>query len=341
MMKTAPMYVSWQIDTWSFGAVLSETLVWCALGAEGLSRYRRERASELSKRKDLSSNGYGTCFHDGETALKCVIQLHKEALSASAGHPGSKFLIKGIIQLAEDMLTEKQVRPGDDIVYKTFTKLFRTYEDRNDLLQEKSELTENEPRRDPPRPRVKNMTRPEAGSSSSVAKVESNLEHGQSRKGKERALDVEVQIASNPPPRVNSHPSQTTSKLAIEAPQQYESDREELRKPRQNGQVMGDTPHAAHDDSTSPAPPRPGTELSWHTISIQTVLKWIDEYKNKKDSTAPLPGHEQLQQLKGRDKVTSLVSISDLTDKTTDVHHRYLQLHEPILVQQQRRHQDI
>jgi hypothetical protein len=112
-----------EIDTWSFGAVLSETLVWCILGYnDGLLKYRDTRRQATECHPELEQSGYVGCFHDGNHVLTVVAEMHKKAQAASEGNPCTRILIDGMIMLAEDMLGAPGDRISDTIVHRRFKK---------------------------------------------------------------------------------------------------------------------------------------------------------------------------------------------------------------------------
>ncbi|OAL05629.1 hypothetical protein IQ06DRAFT_332072 [Phaeosphaeriaceae sp. SRC1lsM3a] len=306
VLQTDPMSVGWKIDTWSFGAVLSETLVWCTRGPEGLTRYRQNRASELSHRTELYTNGYGTCFHNGRRVLDSVIKMHVEALAASDDHLDTKVLVKGIIALSEKMLTEQAIRPTDKDVYDQFSELFRRYGHQNQFFQQALDAHELRPRRPRPQRHVEHTTISEGASISTLAGVESRFEDGHSSaKGKKRDIVVEPQNSSRSPQRIPLQIDPGTKENKIES----------LPISGQNGRVVDDMLSASRvgvqtplrDTSATPsalsAQLSSDVRTSANTNSIQAVLKWVDEHKKDKDATPQLPGHEQLQQLKGREKM--------------------------------------
>jgi hypothetical protein len=309
VLQTDPMPVGWQMDTWSFGAVLSETLVWCVLGPRGLNRYRENRASELSNRTDLSRNGYGTCFHNGTHVLDSVLSMHQEALKDTVNHPDLRVLIKGIIGLAENMLEERPIRPRDEDVYRNFKELFF----QNEEQDRASAADEMQPRRPRPRPRVKDITTPENATSSSVAGSGFHFENGYaSSKGKERDTTVEQQSLSYTP-QISA-----SSLAASKASGKQEGKGETVSSPGHSGQMASDTTSSSNvgvqtpprDISARPsafsAPSSSGIRPPQNTLSIQDALNWVNKHKKNKGATSPLAGYEQLQHLKGRDKVASI-----------------------------------
>jgi len=104
------------VDIWSLGCVFSEAAVWLVLGKNELRRYHQLRCSETGKIHDFDSHG---CFHDSETVLESVGDMHHEiAGSIRECDPVTKAVIgsrrrgtmPAIKGLVAEMLTTKDRR---------------------------------------------------------------------------------------------------------------------------------------------------------------------------------------------------------------------------------------
>lgn len=124
-LQHSTLPVETNIDTWSFGAVLSETLVWSTLGKEGVEKYAKRRLDATRGHPLLEKGGYEGCFHDGVTVLDVVREMHTEALEA-VKHNMHKYTISShIMLLAESMLVDQEARPSDVVLYNDFARIIR------------------------------------------------------------------------------------------------------------------------------------------------------------------------------------------------------------------------
>ncbi|ORX99551.1 kinase-like domain-containing protein [Clohesyomyces aquaticus] len=103
------------IDIWSLGCVFSEAIIWCALGKEGLTKYTRLRTEETDIHPTLRNTGYSGCFHNGETALRAVFDMHIEALDSPRGGYGG---CQEMIAITEDMMVEANSRATAVVLYR-------------------------------------------------------------------------------------------------------------------------------------------------------------------------------------------------------------------------------
>ncbi|KAH8726019.1 kinase-like domain-containing protein [Phaeosphaeriaceae sp. PMI808] len=127
-LQRSKFLVDLKIDTWAFGAVLSETLIWCTLGREGLDTYRQRRRESTVGNPLLDKGGYEGCFHDGNKILSVVQEAHKKALKAAESNIYLFGLTSRMIDLIEQMLNEAEDRPSDKVVYKTLGSIIRDTE---------------------------------------------------------------------------------------------------------------------------------------------------------------------------------------------------------------------
>lgn len=107
------------VDTWSFGAVLSETFVWCTLGKRGFEEFRSKRR-KATEGTQLEVGGYGGCFHDGEKVLGVVKEMHNEALKAVEGNANIHKLLDTISTMVDSILSAEAPisRPNDHGLYQ-------------------------------------------------------------------------------------------------------------------------------------------------------------------------------------------------------------------------------
>lgn len=100
--------------------MLSETIVWCAFGRDGLNNYRDRRLEANGVNPGLIRGGYGRCFHDGSEVLRVVHATHMKALHEARGDPDKQGLLREMVRFAEMMLEDSVSRPPDVVVYKGF-----------------------------------------------------------------------------------------------------------------------------------------------------------------------------------------------------------------------------
>jgi hypothetical protein len=128
------------VNTWSFGAVLRKTAVWCALGNTGIEMYRRRRLQATKNVKILETGGYGGCFHNGERVLYIIEEMHRNSLAAAEGDVRAHGLLREMSFEAESMLIEEpNVRPVDGALCRKFQNIIRRVmaliEIQGDLMQ--------------------------------------------------------------------------------------------------------------------------------------------------------------------------------------------------------------
>jgi hypothetical protein len=110
--------------------MLSETLVWCALGKSGHDAYREGRKAATTCNRDLENAGYEYCFHDGEHVLKIVQEKHAEAVGKFEKGGCSHSLLSGMASLAEKMLSDDpEDRPDDRSIHMMLQKALQNGHD--------------------------------------------------------------------------------------------------------------------------------------------------------------------------------------------------------------------
>ncbi|KAF2263815.1 kinase-like protein [Lojkania enalia] len=109
-----------KIDIWSLGAVFSEAAIWSVRGMEGLEDYRHGRREATEKNEGLVNAGYEACFHNGETVLDIVAEMHADAYKRCRR---DDHLLKDMASLVEYMLWE---RPTALAVYKHCCRTIKT-----------------------------------------------------------------------------------------------------------------------------------------------------------------------------------------------------------------------
>ena len=122
VQQSVSISIDVSVDTWSFGAVLSETLIWCTLGKHGFEKYRSRRRKATTS---LENGGYGGCFHDGEKVLDVVSDMHDEALESVEGNVFVYGLLTAIRTLIESILDAEvpKSRPDDHTLYRSCQKI--------------------------------------------------------------------------------------------------------------------------------------------------------------------------------------------------------------------------
>ena len=80
----------------------SELAVWLSFGWNSVLEYRRRRASEA--RRSIG-NEHGSLFHDGNTALDTVVDIHKQISIQQESNVDDHITIK-VLELVSDMLQE-------------------------------------------------------------------------------------------------------------------------------------------------------------------------------------------------------------------------------------------
>ncbi|KAI1623066.1 hypothetical protein EDD37DRAFT_651254 [Exophiala viscosa] len=99
--------VKQSVDIWSLGCVYSEIAVWVVLGKGALVRYQRDRREETAEMNDFTDHG---CFHNGETVLECVKDIHNKVFSSTRE---SDHITKAVIRkLLDEMLDDFEGRPN-------------------------------------------------------------------------------------------------------------------------------------------------------------------------------------------------------------------------------------
>jgi hypothetical protein len=99
-------------DIWSLGCIYSEAAVWIADGYSGVIEYRRQRIAEIEKIPDFTG---GDSFHDGERALKTVLNTHREIeLRLRRSDNITKDVLDSMV---EEMLWEED-RPGAKALWR-------------------------------------------------------------------------------------------------------------------------------------------------------------------------------------------------------------------------------
>lgn len=80
VQKCIPRKVEPAADVWALGAVFSEILVWTIGGEYFREDYCRRRGLEMCEFPSVKDSGYGGAFHNGESRLNVVKQIHDDAL---------------------------------------------------------------------------------------------------------------------------------------------------------------------------------------------------------------------------------------------------------------------
>ncbi|WKT40124.1 hypothetical protein QSH57_001943 [Fusarium oxysporum f. sp. vasinfectum] len=107
--------ISQLTDTWSFGALFSDFLVWTMTGELGREAYRVKRNAEIPQIQQFPIAGYDCCFHDGKKRLKVIEDVHNEALECRRASdlisPAiSDLILNHMLVESRDRLDAMQVR---------------------------------------------------------------------------------------------------------------------------------------------------------------------------------------------------------------------------------------
>ncbi|KAH7090176.1 hypothetical protein FB567DRAFT_617467 [Paraphoma chrysanthemicola] len=113
VLQRTQYYASYNIDTWSFGAVLSETIVWSVLGPSGIDRYRKKRESATKNHPRLNNAGYEGCFHDGKHVLREVKEMLVEAQNVAKRDSIALGIVSCMANLVNIMLEARLPRVSD------------------------------------------------------------------------------------------------------------------------------------------------------------------------------------------------------------------------------------
>ncbi|KAJ4089511.1 hypothetical protein NW760_011876 [Fusarium oxysporum] len=107
--------ISQLTDTWSFGTLFSDFLVWTMTGELGREAYRVKRNAEIPQIQQFPIAGYDCCFHDGKKRLKVIEDVHNEALECRRASdlisPAiSDLILNHMLVESRDRLDAMQVR---------------------------------------------------------------------------------------------------------------------------------------------------------------------------------------------------------------------------------------
>ncbi|KAF4964969.1 hypothetical protein FSARC_7147 [Fusarium sarcochroum] len=107
------MQVSIDCDIWSLGCVLADALVWLPGGWIAVQTAEQDRKTTIAaSHKHLIGGGYGSCFHDGQALLPCVLRSHQAAL---ASLPSTD----GISQRVSDLIERMMLQPSSSRVKRS------------------------------------------------------------------------------------------------------------------------------------------------------------------------------------------------------------------------------
>jgi hypothetical protein len=310
-------------DIWSLGCVWSEAAVWSVLGREALNEYRRDRVVATDRVERLRSTAYSGCFHDGEKVISTVLTMHNRVREERRRND---FVVHDIVTIIEDMLEEASSRPDAMQIHDRYHKIFRNVQV---ILEPVRVIFEPESTDSPLGSQFPVIFQTpsdelgmETGSLNTVLEVggrqeafhhlafDLDMRPGSSMTGTtvggsstySTPLVNELSIPSRrfPPPYANSYPSaQSTNFFSL--PHSSRAPRSSL--------LLG---------KTHPAQFQPEDTLSYHMpysdqalarlpkppkVTITEVDKWIKLPKARRN-LSPLPGHDYLEKLYGRDQVS-------------------------------------
>lgn len=91
-------------DVWALGCLFSDILIWTALGFKGVNDYRSLRIKENQHQALVVDAGFQGGFHNGESRLQAVKQMHDKVLSnfppGDCSHIASEIILNSMLQRA-------------------------------------------------------------------------------------------------------------------------------------------------------------------------------------------------------------------------------------------------
>ena len=102
-LARAKVEVQPQVDIWSLGGIYSEAVAWVVLGMAGLTEYRNQRQQEVAG-KNTSQDGRP--FHDGQTTLTTVVEMHERFLEKDEVRPGDYITKPVLTRMIPSMLSD-------------------------------------------------------------------------------------------------------------------------------------------------------------------------------------------------------------------------------------------
>jgi hypothetical protein len=298
--KRSIIAVKPSIDAWSFGAVLSVTLVWCAFGKEGVDYYYKRRVKATEHIPELIIGGCEGCFHDGEQPLKVVSTMHDKVRAAfPEDDPCSYHLFSGLTVLADDLLAEADVRISDKVIDARIHSIFRVAgyaagkqphvpqgsratESSSSGVAQSQPLARRNPPKLPPGMQYRNSDN-DGGSGVLPSPVLVARDKG---KGS---------LSPSIPPSQPRLPSDRINKMGDPT----------------NGYL---NPSRVSPQVSSSAIVRGSSSSTYPNVTIEATLDWVSKVKSnnhkhlfRSTSIPPLLEPEHLSQLEGRDQVISTI----------------------------------
>jgi hypothetical protein len=289
ILKDSIISVQPSIDTWSFGAVLSVTLVWCARGKLGVDEYYNSRLRATENIEHLISGGCEGCFHDGEQTLDVVFDMHKKVRSEFEKIGCSSRLIQELTFLAEDLLAEAQARLSDQMIHRKI----------KDILESAK--------------RAGTQTyRPRVTQNGSLPVTRSQLRNpphlpSDSRYLEERGSGREISDSKDAATEDMNRSSLSPIVVPSRSPlQDYIFTRKDVTT------VTAPKPNRGSTRVRSDVPVPESSASTYPNVTIKDTCNWISRVKSRSHKsflhpkTIPqLPGEGELYQLDGRDQVAS------------------------------------
>lgn len=89
-------------DIWALGCLFSDILIWTAFGFEGFNEYRSLRIKENQHQSLIVDAGFQGGFHNGDSRLQAVKQMHDKVLSnfppGDCSHIVSEIILNSMLQ---------------------------------------------------------------------------------------------------------------------------------------------------------------------------------------------------------------------------------------------------
>ncbi|KAH9872121.1 hypothetical protein J1614_006383 [Plenodomus biglobosus] len=95
-------------DIWSLGCVFSLALVWSVLGPNSVSDYQDQLGHATAEIDGLGNTSYRGCFHNGDSVLQEVTDMHEEVKRACERHDP---IIQDLVPIVAKMLGPAKSRP--------------------------------------------------------------------------------------------------------------------------------------------------------------------------------------------------------------------------------------
>jgi hypothetical protein len=108
-LRQSVLQVRRSVDIWSLGAIYSEVAVWLVRSYKAVQEYRAARRE--ATRSTIAEED-GDCFHDGNTVLPLIREVHQELKSKIRA---CDYVTANVLEMIQDMLMDATVRP--DVKY--------------------------------------------------------------------------------------------------------------------------------------------------------------------------------------------------------------------------------